>query len=94
MQGCVFDECIQCTNIPLTARDSSFKMLVSFFKNSYQQAYDQHLNMVLGEVEETVTTTEVDPETEESIVKRSIRRVDMLFVRGDIVILVSPPLRT
>ena len=69
-------------------------MLVSFFKNSYQQAYDQHLNMVLGEVEETVTTTEVDPETEESIVKRSIRRVDMLFVRGDIVILVSPPLRT
>ena len=59
-----------------------------------QQAYDQHLNMVLGEVEETVTTTEIDPETDESIVKRSIRRVDMLFVRGDIVILVSPPLRT
>ena len=58
------------------------------------QAYDQHLNMVLGEVEETVTTTEIDPETEESSVKRSIRRVDMLFVRGDIVILVSPPLRT
>ena len=60
----------------------------------HTQAYDQHLNMVLGEVEETVTTTEIDPETEESIVKRSIRRVDMLFVRGDIVILVSPPLRT
>ena len=58
------------------------------------QAYDQHLNMVLGEVEETVTTTEIDPETDEAIVKRSIRRVDMLFVRGDIVILVSPPLRT
>lgn len=58
------------------------------------QAYDQHLNMVLGEVEETVTTSEIDPETEEVIVKRSIRRVDMLFVRGDIVILVSPPLRT
>lgn len=57
------------------------------------QAYDQHLNMVLGEVEETVTTTEIDPETDEAIVKRSIRRVDMLFVRGDIVILVSPPLR-
>jgi U6 snRNA-associated Sm-like protein LSm3 len=50
--------------------------------------------MVLGEVEETVTTTEIDPETDESIVKRAIRRVDMLFVRGDIVILVSPPLRT
>ncbi len=33
------------------------------------QAFDQHLNMVLGEVEETLTTTEVDEETEEEMVK-------------------------
>jgi small nuclear ribonucleoprotein (snRNP)-like protein len=33
------------------------------------QAYDEHLNMVLGDVEETVTTTEVDEETAETIVK-------------------------
>ena len=26
-------------------------------------AYDQHLNMILGEVEETVTTVEIDEET-------------------------------
>mmetsp|Transcript_13664 Transcript_13664/g.18699 ORF Transcript_13664/g.18699 Transcript_13664/m.18699 type:complete len:92 (+) Transcript_13664:47-322(+) len=57
-------------------------------------AFDQHLNMVLGEVEETVTTRDVDEETEEEIVKTSKRSIDMLFVRGDIVILVSPPLRT
>mmetsp|Transcript_9879 Transcript_9879/g.14797 ORF Transcript_9879/g.14797 Transcript_9879/m.14797 type:complete len:90 (+) Transcript_9879:109-378(+) len=57
-------------------------------------AYDQHLNLVLGEVEETVTTTEVDEETDEEIVKKAKRNVGMLFVRGDIVILVSPPLKT
>jgi len=57
-------------------------------------AYDQHLNMVLGDVEETVTTNEIDKETDEEIVKKATRSVGMLFVRGDIVVLVSPPLRT
>mmetsp|Transcript_13000 Transcript_13000/g.15618 ORF Transcript_13000/g.15618 Transcript_13000/m.15618 type:complete len:90 (-) Transcript_13000:8-277(-) len=57
-------------------------------------AYDQHLNMILGDVEETVTSNEIDPETEEEIVKKATRKVGMLFVRGDIVVLVSPPLRT
>eukprot|EP01038_Epipyxis_sp_PR26KG_P006981 gene6981-9542_t len=57
-------------------------------------AFDQHLNMVLGEVEESVTVREIDVETEEEIVKTSKRNIEMLFVRGDIVILISPPLRT
>ena len=57
-------------------------------------AYDQHLNMILSEVEETVEKTEVDEETDEEIVRKESRSVDMLFVRGDVVILVSPPLRT
>lgn len=35
----------------------------------FQQAYDQHLNMMLGDVEETATYSEVDPETSEEIVK-------------------------
>lgn len=34
-------------------------------------AYDQHLNMVLGEVEEVLTQTEVNEETFEEIVKVS-----------------------
>mmetsp|Transcript_2100 Transcript_2100/g.3710 ORF Transcript_2100/g.3710 Transcript_2100/m.3710 type:complete len:90 (+) Transcript_2100:45-314(+) len=57
-------------------------------------AYDNHLNMILGDVEETVTTIETDEETDEEIVKNVKRTVGMLFVRGDIVVLVAPPLRT
>ena len=59
-----------------------------------RHAYDNHLNMVLGDVEETVTTQEVDQETEEEIIRTSKRQIEMLFVRGDALILVSPPLRT
>ncbi|KAK3426208.1 hypothetical protein EUGRSUZ_F02710 [Eucalyptus grandis] len=57
-------------------------------------AYDQHLNMILGDVEEVVTTVEIDDETYEEIVRTTKRTVPFLFVRGDGVILVSPPLRT
>eukprot|EP00897_Mesotaenium_endlicherianum_P004234 jgi/Mesen1/3839/ME000207S02854 len=57
-------------------------------------AYDQHLNMILGEVEEVVTNIEIDDETYEEIVKTTKRNVPFLFVRGDGVILISPPLRT
>lgn len=69
------------------------------------QAYDHHLNLLLGDVIETVTTTEYDEETLEEIVKvkghvcpltrqTSTRRIDALYVRGDGIILISPPLRT
>ncbi|KAG9151726.1 hypothetical protein Leryth_002011 [Lithospermum erythrorhizon] len=57
-------------------------------------AYDQHLNMILGDIEETVTTVEIDDETYEEIVRTTRRNIPFLFVRGDGVILVSPPLRT
>uniref|UniRef100_A0A8C8C4V0 U6 snRNA-associated Sm-like protein LSm3 n=1 Tax=Oncorhynchus tshawytscha TaxID=74940 RepID=A0A8C8C4V0_ONCTS len=50
-------------------------------------AYNQHLNMILGDVEETVTTVEIN---EEIATKRNI---SMLFVGGDGVVLVAPPLR-
>ncbi|KAH6785846.1 hypothetical protein C2S51_038301 [Perilla frutescens var. frutescens] len=60
----------------------------------YAGAYDQHLNMILGDVEEIVTTVEIDDETYEEIVRTTRRTVPFLFVRGDGVILVSPPLRT
>lgn len=67
---------------------------VDFRLNLYQfQAFDQHLNMVLGDAEETVTTVEIDEETYEEVYKTTKRTIPMLFVRGDGVILVSPPMR-
>lgn len=50
--------------------------------------------MVLGDVEESVTTVETDEDTYEQIIKTKRRNIPMLFVRGDGVILISPPLRT
>ncbi|KAJ1922701.1 Sm-like protein lsm3b, partial [Tieghemiomyces parasiticus] len=52
-------------------------------------AFDQHLNMVLGDVEENVTTVELNAESQEEVVRTTTRKIDMLFVRGDGVILVS-----
>mmetsp|Transcript_21112 Transcript_21112/g.68296 ORF Transcript_21112/g.68296 Transcript_21112/m.68296 type:complete len:96 (-) Transcript_21112:1564-1851(-) len=57
-------------------------------------AYDQHMNLILGDVEEMVTTTEIDEETFEEIIRQTKRSIKFLFVRGDGVILVAPPLRT
>ena len=58
------------------------------------QAFDEHLNMVLGDVEEVFTRAEVEQETKETIVKTTKRSIGMLLVRGDVIILVTPPLRT
>lgn len=55
------------------------------------QAFDQHLNMVLGDVEEIINIVEIDEETYEEIYRQKKRTIQMLFVRGDGVILVSPP---
>jgi U6 snRNA-associated Sm-like protein LSm3 len=43
--------------------------ILVYLIDRYEQAFDQHLNMVLGDVEESVTTREVDEETEEDIIK-------------------------
>ncbi|OQU94198.1 LSM domain-containing protein isoform 3 [Cladophialophora immunda] len=49
-------------------------------------AYDSHCNLVLGDVEETIYTIEEEEDGEETVKKQS----DMLFVRGDSVVLISP----
>lgn len=41
------------------------------------QAYDQHLNMILGDVEETVTTVEIDEETYEELYKVTWHRAEV-----------------
>jgi U6 snRNA-associated Sm-like protein LSm3 len=49
--------------------------------------------MILGEAEETVAQMDVDTDTMEEIVKTQKRSIPYLFIRGDGVILISPPLR-
>ena len=49
--------------------------------------FDQHLNMVLGDVEETATKIEWEDNQGRQVVEK--RMYDMLFVRGDGVVLVS-----
>ncbi|XP_046396762.1 sm-like protein LSM3A [Ischnura elegans] len=56
-------------------------------------AFDLHLNMVLGDVEETVTDIDIDDETYEEFFSERKRIIPMLFVRGDRIILISPPKR-
>eukprot|EP00427_Karlodinium_veneficum_P018037 CAMPEP_0169138506 /NCGR_PEP_ID=MMETSP1015-20121227/42302_1 /TAXON_ID=342587 /ORGANISM="Karlodinium micrum, Strain CCMP2283" /LENGTH=95 /DNA_ID=CAMNT_0009203809 /DNA_START=58 /DNA_END=345 /DNA_ORIENTATION=- len=57
-------------------------------------AYDQHLNMVLSEVEEVAYVKEEVPGKAEPVTRQMKRGIEMLFVRGDSVILVSPPMRS
>jgi len=59
-------------------------------------AYDGHMNLIMSDVEETIMIVEpVEGAPEgEGIVRAVKRSLDMLFVRGDGVILVSPPSRT
>ncbi|XP_047399842.1 U6 snRNA-associated Sm-like protein LSm3 [Sciurus carolinensis] len=56
-------------------------------------AHDQHFNMTLGNVEETITTVAIDEETYEEIYKSTKWNILMLFVWGDGVVFVAPPLR-
>ncbi|GAB0133535.1 hypothetical protein EsDP_00001942 [Epichloe bromicola] len=46
-------------------------------------AYDSHCNLVLGEVEETIYAVDDDDDPVS-------RKSEMLFVRGDSVVLISP----
>ncbi|KAK4049405.1 Sm-like protein lsm3b [Microbotryomycetes sp. JL201] len=52
-------------------------------------AYDGHMNMILSDVEETIFM--VDPDS--SDIRTVKRNAEMLFVRGDGVVLVAPPAR-
>lgn len=45
------------------------------------QAFDQHLNMIISEVEETITTVEIDEETFEELFKVSLNKLDRNWER-------------
>ncbi|KAI6245777.1 putative U6 snRNA-associated Sm-like protein LSm3 [Erysiphe necator] len=52
-------------------------------------AYDSHCNLVMGDVEETVYVVEED-EQGQDILKTIHKKSEMLFIRGDSVVLISP----
>jgi len=49
--------------------------------------------MLLEDVEEKTTYKEKDLATGQEIIKTKKREISLLYLRGDVVILVSPPLR-
>lgn len=60
-------------------------------------AFDQHMNLVLGEVEETRRFIDNESETTEDGAhpakvqwKTEVKKRGMLFIRGDAIILLSP----
>ncbi|KAL8675848.1 MAG: hypothetical protein Q9186_007554 [Xanthomendoza sp. 1 TL-2023] len=57
--------------------------------NGRLHAYDSHCNLVLGEVEETIYIVD-DEDDEDEEVKTVKKQSEMLFVRGDSVVLISP----
>uniref|UniRef100_A0A914PQ37 U6 snRNA-associated Sm-like protein LSm3 n=1 Tax=Panagrolaimus davidi TaxID=227884 RepID=A0A914PQ37_9BILA len=57
------------------------------------QSFDQHLNMIISDVIETLTTSEIDPDSSEEILQTTTREIPMIYLRGDSVILVSTPNR-
>ncbi|KAI1001798.1 hypothetical protein K3495_g6407 [Podosphaera aphanis] len=52
-------------------------------------AYDSHCNLVLGDVEETIYTME-EGDDDEEVLRTMFKKSEMLFVRGDSVVLISP----
>ncbi|XP_047618631.1 U6 snRNA-associated Sm-like protein LSm3 [Phacochoerus africanus] len=53
-------------------------------------AYDLHLNVILGDVEETAATIETEGKTREEISKSTKQNIPMLSVWGGGVVLVAP----
>ena len=53
--------------------------------------FERQQESVLELSKGAVNVTQADPE---EVAQTTARKVDMLFVRGDVIILISPPLRT
>ncbi|KAF2773069.1 U6 small nuclear ribonucleoprotein [Teratosphaeria nubilosa] len=53
-------------------------------------AYDSHCNLVLGDVTEYIYMIEEEEDGSEGEVKTQKKQSEMLFIRGDSVVLISP----
>jgi len=75
---------------PFITTPATITQYISHTIHLFRQAFDEHVNMVLGDCEETLTTEEADAETGEIAIKKTTRSLGLLFLRGDIVVYVSP----
>ena len=55
------------------------------------KAFDVHLNLLLSDVEEKITIEELDEKTNKETVKVLTKNFGLIYVRGDLVIMISPP---
>ena len=55
------------------------------------KAYDIHLNLLLSDVEERITTKELDTESGKELTKIIKKNFGLIYVRGDLIIMISPP---
>ena len=53
-------------------------------------AYDDHLNLMLSDSREKVTEKILDPQTQQTNLKVTNRDMQIVYVRGDLVVMVSP----
>eukprot|EP01056_Protomagalhaensia_sp_Gyna25_P002935 Protomagalhaensia_sp_Gyna_25__2934@NODE_2720_length_926_cov_824_621195_g2268_i0_p1_GENE_NODE_2720_length_926_cov_824_621195_g2268_i0NODE_2720_length_926_cov_824_621195_g2268_i0_p1_ORF_typecomplete_len100_score13_09LSM/PF01423_22/5_9e18_NODE_2720_length_926_cov_824_621195_g2268_i047346 len=53
-------------------------------------AFDPHMNLIISDVLEIISTKTLDPVTGKETQQRTERRIEMLFVRGDGIMLISP----
>lgn len=55
------------------------------------KAFDVHLNLLLSDVEEKITIQELEEKTNKETIKVITKNFGLIYVRGDLVIMISPP---
>jgi len=55
------------------------------------KAFDIHLNLLLSDVEEKIILREIDKKTNKENTKMITKNFGLIYVRGDLVIMISPP---
>ncbi|KAG9391119.1 Small nuclear ribonucleoprotein family protein [Carpediemonas membranifera] len=55
--------------------------------------FDQHPNLIMEDVDETITKVEIDPDTLEETSVKTHKSHEMLFVRAENIIRISPMLQ-
>ncbi|KAK4336790.1 hypothetical protein RND71_043569 [Anisodus tanguticus] len=85
----------ECNRLKTNLRETNSALYAATRLSQQLDAKKQTIDQLKLEwdVEETITSVDIDEDTYEEVVKTTTRNIPMLFVRGDGLILVSPPVR-